>query len=186
FSASSSITQGPWYGYYSALDDANAVLHSILNRGVELSSEDEASTLVLMARLTKAAVHTQLALTFDRAFIIDEDSVKAIEADPAIELELQPYTAVAAAARKYWDDVIAMTAGATWDIQGDAYELMGVRGAAGTPLSHEFINRLAHTMAARLLAYAPRTAADAMVVPWGAVLNHAQNGVTDISGAGPG
>src|SRR5690606_32230660 len=104
-STNSGITVRPWIGYYSALEDANAVLHSILNRGVELSSEDEERTLILMARLTKAAAHTQLALIFDQAFIIDEDSVKAIEADSTIELELQPYTAVAAAARKYWDDV---------------------------------------------------------------------------------
>lgn len=185
-STNSGITVRPWIGYYSALEDANAVLHSILNRGVELSSEDEERTLILMARLTKAAAHTQLALIFDQAFIIDEDSVKAIEADSTIELELQPYTAVAAAARKYWDDVISMTDGATWEIQGDAYELMGLQGSSGTALSHEFINRLAHTMAARLLAYTPRTVAEGTAVPWGAVLNHAQNGVTDISGTGPG
>jgi hypothetical protein len=185
-SGSRGIAATPWEGVYEALDDANAVLHSILNRGVEMSSVDEARTLEVLARVTKAAVHTHLALLFDQAFIIDEDSVRLLEADPTAELSLHPYSAVANAARRYWDDVISMTAGANWSLEGDAYEIMGLHGSSGTALSAEFINRLAHTMRARLVAYTPRTAAEASATDWNSVLNHARKGVTDISGSGTG
>jgi hypothetical protein len=151
-----------------------------------MASADEARTLEVLARLTKAAVHSQLALIYDQAFIIDEDSVSRLEAYPDTELSLHPYGVVAAAARKYWDEVIVMTEGAAWNLEGDAYEVMGLYGSSGTSVSADFINRLAHTMKARLLADAPRNEVEASAVDWAAVLDHAQRGVTDIGGAGDG
>src|SRR6185437_5775113 len=120
-----------------------------------------------LAMFVQAATLTNIALLYDKAFVVDETF------DPTGKVlpQLVPYTEVAAAAQKKWDAVIAATAGKTYEY-GDAVLPMG-----GLKFNAVTLNRISNTMAALLLTYTPRTAAEVSTVDWAKVLQYADKGI---------
>jgi hypothetical protein len=106
-----------------------------------------------------------IALFFDKAFIVDETF------DPdGPRPELQPYTAVSAAALAKWEALIASSAG-----DGSTYtqaELPMVGDLTGAK-----INKLANTFAALTMAYTPRNATENAAVDWAKVAAFTANGI---------
>jgi hypothetical protein len=108
-----------------------------------------------------------LALLFDQAFVVNEEFNPETDPKP----ELLAFDQVADSASKWWDELIAATAGKTISYGTNTIPL--VPG----PLNAVRLNRIANTMHALLLAYTPRRAADVAGVDWAKVKALAEKGI---------
>jgi len=166
------VTNRPWEDNYSTLGAANDVIRAIRS-GIDLSTPAATRAYENLAMFTRAASLTNLALLFDRAFVVNEEFSPS--ADPAPEL--QAFQAVADTAAKWWDELIAAQAGQSFNYTAATFPMVG--GLSSTRLT-----RMANTMAALLLAYTPRRAADVAGVNWAKVKSLAEKGIgTGTAGA---
>jgi len=103
---------------------------------------------------------------------VDEDSVAAITAPGStFKPSFQPYTALRDAALTKIDAAIAEAAGASWTVPA---EYTG----GGVVMTATNFTALANSMAARTLAYTPRTPAENDAVDWARVLAYAEKGIS--------
>jgi hypothetical protein len=162
-----------WSGNYQVLGAANDVLRAVAG-GLSFGTADTTDMFKHLAMFSQAAALTNLALTFDKAFVVDETT------DPAKEKPaLQPYGEVTAAALAKWDALIAATSGKSFEYSGTVIPL------TGGPLTSVRLNRIANTMAGLLAAYSARTAAERDAkVNWQKVLDYTTKGIgTGTAGA---
>jgi len=162
----------PWNRQYKALGAANDVLRAVA-AGVVLPGGDQYTDL---ARFAQAGSLMQLALIFDKSFLVDE-TFDVSKGSP----QLSPYTDVAKAAQAKFDALIAATAGKTFTYS-DASTIIPL---VGVSLNATTLNRIANTMNSMLLAYLPRNAADAAKVDWAKVLQYADKGIGTGSAGAP-
>lgn len=162
----------PWNRQYKALGAANDVLRAVA-AGVVLPGGDQ---YVDIARFAQAGSLMQLALLYDKAFIVDE-TFDATQGAP----QFSAYTDVAKAAQTKFDALIAATSGKTFTYT-DASTIIPLVGATFNATT---LNRMANTMNAMLLAYLPRNAADAAKVDWAKVLQYADKGIGTGSAGAP-
>ncbi|MEP6507557.1 MAG: hypothetical protein ABJC63_04960 [Gemmatimonadales bacterium] len=159
------VTESPWNGNYGTLGAANDALRAF-GAGVGLATAAETAKYKALAQFTQAASLMNLALIFDKAFIVDETF------DPAgAKPELKPYKEVSAAAAARFETLIAATTG-----KAETYDPTVIPLTVG-PLTSNRVNRMANSMEALLLAYTPRTAAEAATVDWTKVAALANNGI---------
>lgn len=159
------VSQVPWENQYATLGQANDVLKA-LGGGMELpGGTDKYKALALWSQ---AGSLMQLALLFDKAYTVDETYDPTTDPAP----ELRPYGEVSAFAQEKLDALIALTAGKPWTYDASEFPLEAGLDAAT-------LNKFANTMAAQLLAYTPRTKAEAGAVDWGKVLQYANNGIDE-------
>ncbi len=148
---------------YSAINATVDVLVAMEN-GVELG--DNASRARAMCKFAQGAAYGNLALVFDKAFIVDE--TKTVE--PFVESAVD-YKQVAAAAVDYLDEAIALANANAFTIPAD---WMGTEA----DMSSDEFAQLCNTYAARILSYTPRNQTDLTAVDWTAVRTYADNGLT--------
>ena len=159
------VTESPWNSSYSSLGAANDAIRGF-NAGLKFAGgQAESDKFKRLAQFTQAAALTQLALIFDKAFIIDETT------DPQVPPPLSPYTAVSANAVAKWAALATAEAG-----KNDTFDPTTFPMTIG-PLTSSVIARIANTMAALTLAYTPRNAAEAATVDWAKVAAYAANGI---------
>lgn len=159
------VTEEPWEENYSTIGAANDVIRVM--RGGGLGDETPSEQYEHIALFTRAASLTNLALLFDRAFVVNDQFNPETDPKP----ELLPFDQVADSASKWWDEVIAATAGKSYTLGASVWPL--VPG----PLNAVRLNRIANTMAALLLAYTPRREADVAAVDWAKVRALAEKGI---------
>lgn len=164
-SGDANVAARPWTRNYSAIGAANDALRA-MDGGIVIPGGVDANERVRAAALfTQAGTLSNLAMLFDQAFVVDQASTGL----PTLE----PYTAVRDAARAKWDELITLTQGKAWSWDEAWLPLTGGAASATT------INRIANTMAARLLVYSARTLAETQSsVPWAQVLTYADRGIT--------
>ena len=159
------VASGPWDSYYQALGAANDALRAFKS-GVALPNNPDGTEAARhMAMFTQAASLSNLALTFDSAFVVDEDTLASGKIP-----SLQPHSVVAAAAVAKWDALIAATAGKSHSYGPEVIPVPG--GFNSTRL-----NRLANTYAALVLAYTPRNSTGLAAVNWTRVAGYAAKGI---------
>ncbi|MCR4340206.1 MAG: RagB/SusD family nutrient uptake outer membrane protein [Gemmatimonadaceae bacterium] len=158
------VASAPWDFNYSTLGAANDALRAF-GTGVALATAAETAKYKHLAMFSQAASMMNLALWFDKAFIVDE----TVDSDGP-RPELQPYSAVSAAALAKWEALIASSAGNTATYTQDELPMVG-------NLTGAKINKLANTFAAMTLAYTPRNATENRAVNWGKVASLAANGI---------
>lgn len=160
------LASDPYDGLYGTLGAANDGLAAV-KRGIKIqisaSDEDETPALTALGYLVQGMTMGMIGLTFDKGFILDEDT-------PLGTATLQPYTAVSAAALAKYDKAIAAATGKTWTVAPEF--------TPGMTLTADRLGRMANTLAARQLAYTPRTAAENAAVNWGKVLQYANAGIS--------
>ncbi|MBA3341621.1 MAG: RagB/SusD family nutrient uptake outer membrane protein [Gemmatimonadaceae bacterium] len=160
------VASSPYDNMYGALGAANDGLGAI-KRGVKVainkSAPDETPQMQTFAYLVQGLTLGFEALIFDKGFVVDEDTAPG-------SATLQPYTAVSTAALAKFDKAIAAAGGKTWTIP--------IEFTPGMTLTAEKLARMANTMAARQLAYTPRTAAENAAVNWARVLSYADKGIS--------
>lgn len=163
----------PWNRQYKALGAANDAMRAVAS-GIALPGGT--AQYAALAQFTQGASLMQLALLYDKAFIVDE-TFDATKGAP----QLSSYTDVAKAAQAKFDALIAASAGKTWTY-ASASTILPLVGAT---LNATTLNRIANTMNAMLLAYTPRNAAEAAKVDWVKVLAYADKGIGTGSAGAP-
>jgi hypothetical protein len=164
------VASTPYDQMYGALGAAADGLNAI-SRGVVIqqgSGPDETQMMQSFAYLVQGLALGFEALVFDQGFVVDEATTVG---SPT----LQPYTAVSAAAVAKFDKAIAAGTGKAWTIPTEYTQ--------GMTLTADKFVRMANTMAARQLAYTPRTATENAAVNWAKVLTYADAGIS--TGATP-
>ncbi|HVF41111.1 MAG TPA: RagB/SusD family nutrient uptake outer membrane protein, partial [Gemmatimonadaceae bacterium] len=160
------VASSTYDGMYGALGAANDGLNAI-KRGVKVAvnrtAPDETPQMQALAYLIQGLSLGFEALIFDRGFIILEDTDNQAAT-------LQPYAAVNAAAVASIDKAIAAATGKNWTIPAEF--------TPGMTLTTPKFIQMANTMAARQLAYVPRTAAENATVNWAKVLQYANAGIS--------
>ena len=173
-SSDAEVARNPWDNNYATLGQANDVLKAFASGIVLTGGAAETDQYKSLAMFVQAASLMNLALLYDKAFVVDETS-DPIKAPP----QLVSYKEVAKAAQQKWDAVIAASAGKSYEY-GDA-----VLPMSGQKFSAVTMNRIANTMAALLLTYTPRTAAEVSTVDWAKVLQYADKGIGTGSAGAP-
>lgn len=158
-------TKYPFDKMYSAIGSANLVLKAIEN-GVNIGEGGAGNDRVkAFSKFVQGIAYGNLALVFDKAFIVDEKVTVEAKVESAV-----PYATVAAAAVKYLDEAIALSSGSfTID--------KAWLGTAADYSSSDF-KRLCNTMAARILSYTPRNKTELAAVNWAKVKTYADAGIT--------
>ena len=166
------VVQDPWEDNYSTIGAANDVIRVM--RGGSLGDDTPDAKFEHIAMFTRAASLTNLALLFDRAFVVNETFNPETDEAPA----LLDYQQAADSAEKWWDELIAALDGESYD-----YEDEDPIPLASGPLDAETMLRISNTMAALLLAYTPRQVSEVAGVDWAKVLAYAENGIGSGAGA---
>jgi hypothetical protein len=162
----------PWLTQNRGLSAIRVGIRAIEELSLSIS---DGPRLDAFAKLMQGLFHGQIALLYDRGFIIDE-TVEDVGA-----LELQPYGQVMAAARGY-------LAQARTIAQANSFSLpAGWLGPAG--YSSADLVEIAHSYEARFMAQVARDPAERAAVDWNGVISHVNSGVTADFGVqldGPG
>lgn len=160
------VASMPYENMYGALGAANDGLNAI-KRGVRVAlsptAPDETPQMKAFAYLVQGLTLGFESLVFDRGFIIDEDT-------PQGTATLEPYAAVSTAALAKFDKAIAAASGQSWTVPQEF--------TPGLLLTADNFSRMANTMAARQLAYTPRTPEENAAVNWAKVLDYANKGIS--------
>jgi hypothetical protein len=181
------LAQNPWYAIYESIDDANQALIQLEQKGMRLrvwdegeqeaTGADEPTDKTNRARAfayyNMGAMYGIYALTYDQATV----SLPDTDRRQANWWHHRPYTEIAQVAidqlKKSMEIAQAnapITYPATW---------------MGNEVDGQQLIRMAHTHIARIMAYLPRTPAERRdkskggIVDWQAVINHANQGITE-------
>jgi starch-binding outer membrane protein, SusD/RagB family len=167
------VAETPWSRNYRALGAANDALRAFKG-GLQLKGGQAVTDQYRrLAQFTQAASLTNLALTFDQAFVVDEN--RSVGDKPS----LQPYKEVSAEAVKRWAALATDAAG-----KSDKYDASDMQ-LSGTVLTSDKLARIANTYAALTMAYTPRNAAEAATVDWAKVAQFADKGIGTGSAGAP-
>jgi hypothetical protein len=160
------VASAPYDALYGALGAANDGLNAI-KRGVKVAQSvgatDETPEFQTFAYLVQGLTLTWESLVFDKGFVVDEDT-------PSGGATLEAYPAVNAAGVLKLDKAIAAAAGQSWTVPTSF--------TPGMTLTAANLAKFANTMAARALAYVPRTATEAATTDWAKVLAYAEKGIS--------
>ena len=176
--ADADVARLPWANAYADLGLGNDVMIA-LNAGVSLGSPADDAKYAALAQFTQAASLTSLAWNFDKAFVVDENT------DLSQPAQAVPYQEVAAAAEARWDALISALGSQDNTYDTDVLPLASGDGeySLNAPvrtitLTSSVLAQISNTMAARLLAYTPRNAAENSSVNWSKVLQYAEKGIS--------
>jgi hypothetical protein len=164
------VASDPYDGIYGALGAANDGLKAINNKvrvAVSASDPDETPQFQAFAWMVQGMALGFESQIFDKGFVVTEDTQGTAT--------LVDYKAVRDAALASLDKSIKASAGQSWTIP--------VEFTPGITLTASNFNKMANTMAARVLAYNARNATENAATDWPRVLAYANAGIS--TGAAP-
>ena len=163
-----------WYGYYAALSAAGDVVKAIRVGNVFGSDVTTSKMAETMAVLVQALCLGELALNYDKAFIVDYNT-------DLTTLQFSNRAAIRDAALAKFDEAIALAKANTFAV---APAFFNSPPGLAKPYDNVSIAQIANTMAARTLAYFPRDSAENKnvsqggVVDWARVATYADSGMS--------
>lgn len=153
---------------YNVINTATLVIKA-LDNGLEIGSSGADTDLVrAFARFNMGITYGTLALTFDKSFIVDENTT--LSDDASVE-DAKTYKEVAAQAIVYLDEAISILSVNSYDIPAN---WMGSEGN----MTSNMLLQYANSWAARLLSSMPRNSTELASVDWTAVKQYADAGIT--------
>lgn len=156
------VTEEQFDFMYSTNSSATDILNA-MEGGVEF---EDPAMIEAWAKFNQALSIGYIGLIFDQGYIIDENTPDEELSSPT----LVPYTDLIDHAVAKLNEVIALSEDNTFTLNSSMIQ-------TSATLDNVFLEQLAHSYAARFLAYSPRTLAETEAVDWGAVQTHAENGV---------
>jgi hypothetical protein len=160
------VASDPYDAMYAALGAANDGLKAI-KRGVPAktgnSAPDETPQMKAFAWLVQGMSMGFVSQVFDKGFVVTEDTEEGTAT-------LVDYKTVRDGALASLDKAIAAAAGQGWTIPEEF--------TPGMQLTATNFSKMANTMAARVLAYNARTAAENATTNWAKVLTYANAGIS--------
>jgi hypothetical protein len=162
----SGLAENPWYDMYGVISSLNDALQA-LDDGMIIEDAATTARARAFAKIVQGIAHGYLALLYDSALVVDEDT-DLEQLDPTAFL---PYPEVAAAALTMLDQGIAIANQTTFQVPGTVDWINGI------PLSNQELARMANSYAARILAYTPRTPQERGQVDWDEVMDRVDDGL---------
>jgi len=168
------VLEGPWFGTYGAISAANDGIFAVeIGAFDDPGMEARKTRAHAFSKLVQGLGHSWLALYYDQAFIfthdVDLDAIAAGESD----MEMVPYTEVYAAAVEMLEEAITIAQ------TGTTFAALPYSWMRSDGINNARIVEIANTALARLHASIGRTPAERDAAPWGAIENHARNGVQE-------
>ncbi|CAN5789489.1 hypothetical protein BH23GEM7_BH23GEM7_38890 [soil metagenome] len=152
--------EATWYGSYRAIKAANDGLTAI-SGGLVINNAADTRRAEAFAKFVRGLAHGTLALVYDQAFIVDENTP-----DPTVRPltagDLAPYGEVMTAALRYLDEAIAVSQANTFTIP--------TTWINGVQLTNQDLVRLANSYKARYRAEVARTREERQAVNWQQVI----------------
>ena len=175
----SGFLEGPWGGMYGPISSVNDGLLAIEQQGVEIGEEGARNARArAFAKFVQGTAHANLAVMFDRAFIVTENSDAATDpANAAGNLELQPYAVVMDSAQAMLSEAVQIAESNSFTLEGDWIN--------GHPMSSGEFVRFIKSMKARKMAQVARTpeeradVSNGGLVDWSKVMQLAEEGIQD-------
>lgn len=166
----STFPKAIWYDFYGMINTLKNMLVAVDNGAVYTESGKDATYKIKAnAYFLMGTCYTEMALLFDQAFLITESTdIEAISGE-----SLVPAATVQAKALEYLDKCIEIC-----NQKGDFENLDGLF-PNGTMATGDKLKRLANFMAARCLAYFPRTKEETNKVDWNKVLSYAKDALQE-------
>jgi hypothetical protein len=146
---------------YAAINTASQIMKALAS-GVKVDNDAQVKAF---AKFAQGVAYGNLALIYDRAFIVDETKTVTGELGSAVD-----YKQVAAAAIGYLNDAIGFCS--------NSFTIPSNWLGTAADLSNNDLKALCNTMAARILAYLPRNKTDLTAVNWSQVKTFADAGIT--------
>jgi len=163
------VASDPYDAIYGAVGAANDGLKAI-QRGVRVatgaSAPDETPQFKAFAWMVQGMALGFESQIFDKGFVVTEDTEGTAV--------LVDNKAMRDAAIVSLNKAIAASAGQTWSIP--------VEFTPGMNLSATNMNKMANTLAARVIAYNPRNSTENAAVDWAKVLTYANAGISSGTG----
>jgi len=158
------VIERPWFGMYEILSTAKDVWE-LMDSGTQLG-ENGADDMRARAfiRFMQGISHGELALIFDKAFIVDETT------DLTGKPEFKTYQEIMSAAVSYLEDCIQIC-------QDNNFTLPD-NWIYGNAADNTRLAQIAHSYIARYLAGVARTPQEREAVNWTQVIQHADAGIT--------
>ncbi len=166
-SAQAELMERGFQGPYNAIGAVNDGLNAV-HSGVYVDS----LRAVAFGRFMQGIIHCNIALFFDKGYIVDENSDLETDAGLAEAKTLHPYPEVFEAGKEYLDECIEICDTYTFssNLPNDWFN--------GNSPDAAMLKRLAHSYYARYLAGMARTPAERANVNWNEVISHAEQGIT--------
>jgi hypothetical protein len=161
--AARTTIEAPWTGYYSALSSSNDVLTAIRINHLVINNPSDTKRSETIAALMQAASLAEIAMNFDKGYYIDETS--DISKLTYVNRKILRDSALAK-----FNAVIALASANTF--------VTPASWANGNSYTNVQIAQIANSLAARLLAYWPRNAAENATVNWAQVATYASKGIS--------
>jgi hypothetical protein len=162
-----------WYGYYSVLNSANAVMKGV-NNGVcfdDDCSVDNTFTSrnTAIAKMLQGMALGGISLIYDQGFIVDENT----DLTNPSALPFSTRTEVRDAALAKFADAYTEAGTKSWSTEAD---WAGI--GAGQTYTNTQIQQLIRTMQAELIALWPRNGAENTAADWASVVTFASQGIS--------
>ena len=168
------MTEDPWYRSYTCISDAADGLNAVAGNEARFTDEDvDPVRLVAFAKFNMGLCLGTLALRYDKAFIVDENTDLEAVALGTVTLELESYELVATAAIAKLDEAIGIAQSASFTITADEDWIYGNDVTSG------YLVQLANSFAARYMAAVPRSAADRQSADWAEIMRRIAAGITE-------
>jgi starch-binding outer membrane protein, SusD/RagB family len=164
--------QDPFLLQNRALAALRDGLQSIESRNLQM---DQPARIQAFAKLMQGLFHGNIALLYDRGFVLDET------VQDAGAIELQSYEEVMAAARRYLAEARSIAAQSNFTVP-DGWLGPGAK-------TSQTLIRLTHAYEARFMAQVARSPQERGQVNWSEVLSHVEQGIVEDFGVeldGPG
>lgn len=159
-----------WYDFYGMINTIKDIITAINNGTVYTENGQDANYKILAnANFLMGCCYTEMALLFDQCFIITEDT----DMENISNENIANATVTQATALSYLNECIRIC-----KEHGDFTNLENMFPNGTTATGNKLCN-LANFMAARCLAYFPRTKEETASVDWNKVLNYAENGLQE-------
>lgn len=163
--SNASITKYTFDHMYSGINTASNVIKAIKG-GVDIGEGGADNNRSLaVARFVQGYAYGNLALIFDKAFVVDEANTVEGKIESAVS-----YKDVAAAAVGYLDQAIALCS--------TSFTIPSSWLGTVNDLTNAQFKQICNTAAARILAYNPRNKTDLAAVDWAKVKQYADAGIT--------
>lgn len=148
---------------YSAINTASLVIKS-LDKGLKIDGGAGDNMVRAVAKFAQGVGYGDLALFFDKAFLVDENKTVEESINSAID-----YKKIAEAAISYLDTAIMLS--------NSAFTIPSAWLGTDHDISNSEFKKICNTYAARILSYVPRNKADLEAVNWNKVKTYADNGI---------
>lgn len=159
-------TKNYFDGQYSPIVTASLIAKSVNAGTVFPTSTPGAKATLAFARFIMGVGHGNIALVFDRGFVVDENVGSEGKLSDAVS-----YNDLATTALKNLDEAIAISNANTFTIPASWL-------SSDAAMSNVQFAKLCNTYAAKLMAYLPRNKAQLATVNWAKVKTYADAGIT--------